>query len=206
MPKNHTNYVGDAALKTALSRAGTDARIDDVRDLIAGVVGSATNDDAWMTLITPTPDDALREQLNALKSLIKEDFATELSVLPSGERLEALRSELSAQDLDGFLIPRTDEHQGEFVAPRAERLRWLTGFSGSAGLAIALIDRAAIFVDGRYTLQVRQQTNIEFYTAPSYQIAAGSLDYRELKRGYEAWLRSLAPFAIRDRKISKSRP
>ena len=89
MPKNHTNYVGDAALKTALSQAGTDARIDDVRDLIAGVVGSATNDDAWMTLITPTPDDALREQLNALKSLIKEDFATELSVLPSGERLEA---------------------------------------------------------------------------------------------------------------------
>ena len=72
MPKNHKNYVGDAALKTALSQAGTDARIDDVRDLIAGVVGSATNDDAWMTLITPTPDDALREQLNALKSLIKE--------------------------------------------------------------------------------------------------------------------------------------
>ena len=164
MPKNHTNYAGDAALKTALSQAGTDARIDDVRDLIAGVVGSATNDDAWMTLITPTPDDALREQLNALKSLIKEDFATELRVRPSGERLEALRSELSAQDLDGFLIPRTDEHQGEFVAPRAERLRWLTGFSGSAGLAIALIDRAAIFVDGRYTLQVRQQTNIESFT------------------------------------------
>ena len=195
MPKNHTNYVGDAALKTALSQAGTDARIDDVRDLIAGVVGSATNDDAWMTLITPTPDDALREQLNALKSLIKEDFATELSVLPSGERLEALRSELSAQDLDGFLIPRTDEHQGEFVAPRAERLRWLTGFSGSAGLAIALIDRAAIFVDGRYTLQVRQQTNIESFTphhlieSPPDRWITENLS-AGMKLGYDPWLHS----------------
>ena len=194
MPKNHTNYAGDAALKTALSQAGTDARIDDVRDLIAGVVSSATNDDAWMTLITPTPDDALREQLNALKSLIKEDFATELSVRPSGERLEALRSELSAQDSTAFDTANRRTSR-RICAPRAERLRWLTGFSGSAGLAIALTDRAAIFVDGRYTLQVRQQTNIESFTphhlieSPPDRWITENLS-AGMKLGYDPWLHS----------------
>ena len=70
-----------------------------------------------------------------------------------------MRSELTRLGLTGFLCPRGDEHQGEYVAPRAERLRWLTGFTGSAGLAVVLLDKAAIFVDGRYTLQVRSQVD-----------------------------------------------
>ena len=79
------------------------------------------------------------------------------------ERAARLRDELRARGLDGFLIPRADEHQGEYVPPHAERLRWLTGFSGSAGLAIVLLDKAAIFIDGRYTLQVRWQTDIKVF-------------------------------------------
>lgn len=79
------------------------------------------------------------------------------------ERAARLREELTRRGLDGFLIPRADEHQGEYVPPHAERLRWLTGFSGSAGLAIVLIDKAAIFIDGRYTLQVRSQTDIAVF-------------------------------------------
>ncbi|MEW5729748.1 MAG: aminopeptidase P family protein [Pseudomonadota bacterium] len=79
---------------------------------------------------------------------------------PTGfERLEALRAELVRRKLDGFVIPRADEHQGEYVAPRARRLEWLTGFSGSAGMAVVLTERAAIFVDGRYTLQVRAEVD-----------------------------------------------
>ena len=74
-----------------------------------------------------------------------------------GERLSRLRAELARQGVTGFLVPRADEHQGEYVPPRAERLRWISGFTGSAGLAIVLPERAAIFVDGRYTLQVRDQ-------------------------------------------------
>ena len=66
--------------------------------------------------------------------------------------------------LEGFLIPRSDAHRGENVAPRDERLAWLTGFTGSAGLAIVLPESAAIFVDGRYTLQVRQQVDAGLYT------------------------------------------
>jgi Xaa-Pro aminopeptidase len=74
-------------------------------------------------------------------------------------RLARLRAALVAAGLDGFVAPRSDAHQGETVAPRDERLAWLTGFTGSAGLCVALADRAALFVDGRYTLQARDQTD-----------------------------------------------
>ncbi len=68
-----------------------------------------------------------------------------------------LRAELSHRSLDGFVIPRADAHLGEYVAADSERLAWLTGFTGSAGMAVVLDASAAIFVDGRYTLQVRDQ-------------------------------------------------
>ncbi len=75
------------------------------------------------------------------------------------ERLDALRAELAARGLSGFVVPRADEHQGEYVAPCARRLAWLTGFTGSAGMAVVLRDCAAVFVDGRYTLQVRAEVD-----------------------------------------------
>ncbi|WP_135081172.1 aminopeptidase P family protein [Terasakiella sp. SH-1] len=74
-------------------------------------------------------------------------------------RLSALRREMAIFGMDGFIIPRSDEHQGEYVAPCSERLAWLTGFSGSAGFAIVLTEKAAIFVDGRYTLQVTKEVD-----------------------------------------------
>ena len=77
----------------------------------------------------------------------------------SGGRLAALRAELARQGLDGFIVPRADEHLGEYVPACAERLAWLTGFTGSAGLAAVLPDRAAVFTDGRYILQVEQETD-----------------------------------------------
>ena len=75
------------------------------------------------------------------------------------ERLAAFRAELARRGLDGFVVPRADAHQGEYVAPESERLAWLTGFDGSAGMAVVLAARAALFVDGRYTLQVRDQAD-----------------------------------------------
>ncbi|MBX3454060.1 aminopeptidase P family protein [Ferrovibrio sp.] len=74
-------------------------------------------------------------------------------------RLAALREELRRQGLDAFAVPRADEHQGEYVPENAQRLAWLTGFTGSAGAAIAGLEKAAIFVDGRYTIQVREQVD-----------------------------------------------
>ncbi|MES0882437.1 aminopeptidase P family protein [Roseibium sp. SCP14] len=76
-----------------------------------------------------------------------------------------LRAELSRRGLDGFLVPRADAHQGEYVPPHDCRLQWLTGFTGSAGVAAVLDDAAAIFVDGRYTIQVREQVDMEVFPA-----------------------------------------
>ncbi len=74
-------------------------------------------------------------------------------------RLDALRKELKRRQLDGFVIPISDEHMSEYVGAYAQRLAWLTGFGGSAGSAVVLADKAAVFVDGRYTLQVREQVD-----------------------------------------------
>ncbi|HEY3623799.1 MAG TPA: aminopeptidase P family N-terminal domain-containing protein, partial [Roseiarcus sp.] len=73
--------------------------------------------------------------------------------------MSQLRAELAKLGLAGFIIPRADEHQNEYVPPNAERLRWLTGFAGSAGLAVVLKDSAALFVDGRYTEQVKHEAD-----------------------------------------------
>ena len=95
--------------------------------------------------------------------------------------------------LDGFIVPRADEHQGEYVPPCGQRLAWLTGFTGSAGLAIVLRDRAAMFVDGRYTLQAAAQVDTEpVRDPPPDRRAAGALDRAALKPGavlgYDPWL------------------
>jgi len=74
-------------------------------------------------------------------------------------RLKALRAELARRKLTGFVVPRADQQQNEYVAPSEERLAWLTGFTGSAGLAVVLTDEAALFVDGRYTLQAGKQVD-----------------------------------------------
>ncbi len=82
----------------------------------------------------------------------------------AASRIASLRAELKRRKLDGFIVPHADEHQNEYLPPYAERLAWLTGFSGSAGLAIVLTDKAVIFVDGRYTIQVKTQVNLNLFS------------------------------------------
>ncbi|GBD50078.1 aminopeptidase P family protein [Methylopila sp. Yamaguchi] len=78
-------------------------------------------------------------------------------------RLAALRARLATLKLDGFLLPRADEHQNEYLPPSAERVAWLTGFTGSYGFVAVLADRAALFVDGRYTVQARTQVDASVF-------------------------------------------
>jgi Xaa-Pro aminopeptidase len=85
-----------------------------------------------------------------------DDVADPAAAAP---RLKALRAELARQNLGGFILPRADRHQNEYVPPSDEHLAWLTGFTGSAGVAIILLDRAVLLVDGRYTLQARDQVD-----------------------------------------------
>ena len=107
--------------------------------------------------------------------------------------VKALRAELKARGLDGFVVPRTDEHQNEYVPPSSERLAWLTGFSGSWGTAIVLHDLAAIFVDGRYTVQVREQVDAAAFT-PEHLIDNPPENWLEKnlksgqKLGFDPWL------------------
>ena len=108
-------------------------------------------------------------------------------------RLEALRKELARQELDGFVIPISDEHISEYVGTYAQRLAWLTGFGGSAGTAVVLKDKAAIFTDGRYTLQVRDQVDARFYayeSVPQTSVASwlGEHAPQGARIGYDAWL------------------
>jgi Xaa-Pro aminopeptidase len=108
-------------------------------------------------------------------------------------RLDALRKELARQGLDGFVIPISDEHMSEYVGGYAQRLAWLTGFGGSAGTAVVLKDRAAMFVDGRYTLQVREQVDVRLYdyeSVPQTSVAKwlGEHAPEGATIGYDAWL------------------
>lgn len=111
----------------------------------------------------------------------------------SADRLRDLRAELGRRGLDGFLVPMADEYQNEYVPPRAKRIEWLTGFTGSAGLVVVLAERAAVFTDGRYTLQVADQVDGDLYElqhiteAPpadwiGQHLPAGA------KLGYDPWL------------------
>src|SRR5215475_12335730 len=79
-------------------------------------------------------------------------------------RLSALREELARRNLTGFVVPRADQQQNEYVAPSEERLAWLTGFTGSAGFAVVLASEAALFVDGRYTLQAGEQADASLFS------------------------------------------
>ena len=109
------------------------------------------------------------------------------------ERLWALREELKRQGLDGFVVPISDEHMSEYVGTYAQRLQWLTGFNGSAGTAVVLLEEASMFVDGRYTLQVRDQVDGRFYgyhSVPETSPAAWLAERAEpgARIGFDPWL------------------
>jgi Xaa-Pro aminopeptidase len=112
---------------------------------------------------------------------------------PYADRLAALKAELARQSLDGFIIPITDEHMSEYVGDYAQRLAWLTGFGGSAGTAAVLGGKAAIFTDGRYTVQVRQQvdgTLWDYCDVPATDAGRWLVQHAQTGQriGYDGWL------------------
>lgn len=122
-----------------------------------------------------------------------QSFENQADPSQSASRIAALRGELARLGIDGFLVPRADEHQNEYVPACEERLAWLSGFTGSAGLAIVLRDRAAIFVDGRYSLAVRDQVDVSIF-APLALTETSPLEWLEtnmrpgMRLGYDPWL------------------
>jgi Xaa-Pro aminopeptidase len=188
-------YQGDQALARLLEKQGVRLGLAELKPLLAGIAAAALDpaDQDWLRLIIESPSPALAAQLAALK----ESLAPGPSAVPLPERLPLLRSELARRGLAGFIVPRGDEHQGEYVPPRAQRLAFLTGFTGSAGLAIVLADRAALFVDGRYTLQARQEVDLARFEIrhiaeqPATEWLAEHLQQGD-KLGIDPWLHTPA--------------
>jgi Xaa-Pro aminopeptidase len=122
-----------------------------------------------------------------------EDHAERAASAP---RVAALRTELARRNLTGFVVPRSDRHQNEYVPASEERLAWVTGFSGSAGIAIVLSERAVLFVDGRYTLQARDQVDTAVFTIehlvdmPPDKWIEQNLTAND-RLGYDPWLHTV---------------
>lgn len=117
--------------------------------------------------------------------------------LSGSARLAALREELKRRGLDGFVVPISDEHMSEYVGDYAQRLAWLTGFGGSAGFAAMTLTHAAIFVDGRYTVQVREQVDgnlFEYRAVPKDTLGGWLSEVCEsgAKIAYDPWLHTFA--------------
>jgi Xaa-Pro aminopeptidase len=186
-------------LARLLQAAGSAYGPDGVEALIRGVLAApAEVGTSWHVLIADSMTQELVGQLEALRAAMAAGFrdglaAADFERLPRSERLGRLRQELAGRGLDGFIVPRADEYQGEYVPTRGQRLTWLTGFTGSAGLAIVLSDRVALFVDGRYTLQAAAQIDTGLFEIhhlieePPQQWITGMLSGGAVL-GYDSWL------------------
>jgi Xaa-Pro aminopeptidase len=142
----------DAELTALLAASGVRREPGEVRALLEGVAAAPEGfaPDAWLDLIAPPDAAELRAHLRRLKADLA---AAERPESPVAVRLGRLRETLAGRRVDGLILPLTDEHRSEYLPACAQRLAWLTGFTGSAGLLIVLPERAALFVDGRYTIQ-----------------------------------------------------
>lgn len=150
-------YKGDAHLETLLKAAGETRPLDSIKDILRGIAAAPEDigaPDQWLKLIKTGGNDDAITQLKALKTELAADNDNRAE-----NRMAALRAEMKKRGIDGFFVPRADEFQGEYVPKRAERLAWITGFTGSAGYAVVLGDSAGFFTDGRYTIQARDQVS-----------------------------------------------
>src|SRR5690606_2716167 len=152
----------ETELARLLEAAGVRRSVADVRDLIRGVIAAPAGPepDGWLDLVAPADAHELRDCLLRLKEQLAR---TRVDEPPIPERLRRLRAELGARGLHGLIVPLTDEHRNEYVPACAQRLAWLTGFTGSAGVLIVLAERAAVFVDGRYTVQAKAQLDPQLF-------------------------------------------
>jgi Xaa-Pro aminopeptidase len=196
-------YRGDAGLARLLDAAHVALTVDEVRARVAGIAAAPppVDPESWLPLIAVAAPRALAGQLLALCAELRSANSGLGQSPAPADRLAALRGQLKWCGVDGFLVPVADEHQGEFTPLRARRLAWLSGYRGSAGLAVVLMDRAAIFVDGRYTLQVRDQVDTGLFS-PHHLTEQPPADWvaenltRGAKLGYDPWLHTadgLAP-------------
>ncbi len=180
-------------LASLLAHCGARIDANDLPDLLRGVTAAPIghDPDAWMRLVARDPSPELRAMLAA--ALDRTRLAAPADGRDHAQRLAALRAELRRRRLTGMIVPRGDEHLGEYVAARSERLAWLTGFTGSAGTAVVLHERAALFVDGRYTTQAACEVDDRSFIvrhSTHEPLAEWLAEFLPSKAqlGYDAWL------------------
>lgn len=170
-------------------------------EIVKGVAAAPPlpDPDAWMAMLGDGVEPAripqpIRARLSDMVAAVRERWAVAPSASASA-KLDAMRAVLRRGRLAGMVVPKTDEHQSEYLAARSERLAWLTGFTGSAGTAIVLQERAAVFVDGRYSLQAAAQVDPAVYEVHHVSgetmtdwMAANLGDGARL--GYDPWFHS----------------
>ncbi len=194
------SYKGDDNLEKLLLEHSSDYSLSDIYNFVSSVLATPENSvfpQAWTELITK--DAEFSEQLSALKAQIFSTKEKDNSSIQS--RVSDLRSEMDEQEIDGFIVPRSDEYQGEYVSAQAERLEYITGFGGSAGQAVILKDSAVFLTDGRYTLQSEKEVPTDtFDLRKSGGRIGGEKDLAEWlkenvsagkKIGYDPWLHGL---------------
>ena len=200
MPTSAAGSANDgeaATLDRLLIDAGSRYRAATLRELAAGVRAAppGVDPEAWLRLVATRPDATLARELQSFAGPAAAASLVDKAAVPG--RVAALRAELARRALAGFIVPRADEHQGEYVPPRGQRLAWLTGFTGSAGYAAILQSSAAVFIDGRYTLQVRWEVPTDLIE-PRHVVEAPLADWLPTvlaageKIGYDPWLHTPA--------------
>lgn len=193
---NSTHINVTDGLGALLKDAGSPYGADKIEALIEGICAApeGVEPDGWMRLVAPEPTSELAAALGAIKARIVAATDDGLGERTGhSDRLAALRAELAKCELVGLVVQVGDEHHGEYVARRNERLAWISGFTGSAGFAAILVQEAAIFVDGRYTLQAEKQVNTKAWSRhhlieePAADWLAGRLA-EGTRLGFDPWL------------------
>src|SRR5690606_27365359 len=138
-----------------------------------------------------------------------QSFKTTSDPSQARPRLEKLRTLMAHEGLDALLVPRADQHQGEYVAPCSERLAWITGFTGSAGAAVILKDRAVLFVDGRYTVQAGEQTDpalfeVDILVDISPREWMKTNLFKGAKVGFDSWLHTVGEVRALQKALAKA--
>ena len=138
-----------------------------------------------------------------------QSFEATTSPQDGPARLARLREKMAQVGLDAFVVPRADAHQGEHVAPCDDRLAWLTGFTGSAGFAVVLAKEAGVFIDGRYTVQVRSQVDTAHFTpVPWPKTKPGDWVADRLGKGarlgFDPWLHTAEAIEALEKRLSEA--
>lgn len=199
---DHSTAIGEQSVEviSRLSDVGVAIEPEALLALIDGVNASPTEleDDAWIAMVGDNIGADARKALGGLRRARLEEWRATVddAIRDATTKLSSLRARLVDLDVDGVILPRADEHQGEYLQPRAERLAWLTGFTGSAGVVIVLADKAVVFTDGRYTLAIKEQVDTTLYETrhvihepPAKWIEDNLGDGGRL--GYDPWLHTL---------------